>query len=201
MNQRVLVFPVQIIVRLGYFQGYTFGIQKYLPTILDPNNNSFMDRVRAEQDFLHKQLISYVILRFGDLVYNYVRGEQIFEDRLVAKRSIGLGGHIEPKDNSLPSFNKMLYYEAAKREVSEEVELKSDYVERIIALVNDDSDEVGKVHFGIVHIWDLDEPKVKQRENKITKGGFATIDTLNKEYNQLESWSRITLEILNKLKK
>ncbi len=37
-------------------------------------------------------------------------------------------------------------------EVEEEVEVDSAYTEKIVALINDDSTDVGAVHLGIVHV-------------------------------------------------
>lgn len=196
MDQEVLVFETAIIKRLGEIQGYTLEVEKYLPIILDPSNCQFMSRSVAEHDPRYKQLIPYVVLRFQDSVFSYVRGKKSGEGRLITKRSIGLGGHIEPRDNNLFSLNGTLYYEAAKREVNEEVELGSPYTEHVVALINDDSNSVGKVHFGIVHIWDLAEPKVKKRGGEITHTDFAAIGSLRAAIDDLETWSQITLAVL-----
>lgn len=197
MDQMVLVFEAAIIEHLGKFQGYTLEVERYLPTILNPTNLFFMHRNAAEHDPRYKQLIPYVVLRFRDSVFSYVRGKQSGEARLVAKCSIGLGGHVEPKDYNLFSFNNRdFYYEAAKREVNEEVELGAPYVEHIVAIINDDSNDVGKVHFGIVHVWDLAEPKVRKREGEITQASFVPIESLRAAIDELETWSQIALKIL-----
>jgi len=193
----VLVFEVTILEHLGPFQGYTLEVERYLHTILD--HPKFMARDEVERDPRYKQLIPYVVLRFRDSVFSYVRGKQSGEARLVAKRSIGLGGHIEYyKDYNLFSYNSSrgFYYEAVKREISEEVNLDAPYVEHIVALINDSSNDVGKVHFGIVHIWDLAEPKVRKRESQIAQAGFVTIKSLIAAWDELETWSQITLKIL-----
>ena len=115
-NQMVLVFPVELLDSIGRFQGYTLDSQKYVPVLLDPVNNQFMDRDLAEKDFEYKQIIPYVVLRFGDSVFSYVRGKKSTESRLVSNRSIGVGGHIEPNDRSLFHSDQDLYLEAARRE-------------------------------------------------------------------------------------
>lgn len=199
MNQMVLVFEAAVIERLGKFQGYTLEVEKYLSTILDGMNTvSFMLRDAAEHDPRYKQLIPYVILRFRDSVFSYVRGKRSGEARLIAKRSIGLGGHIELRDRTFFSANssRHIYFEAVKREIREEVELCTPYIERTVALINDDSNGVGKVHFGIMHIWDLVEPKVRKQERQITQTGFVTIEDLKSVFDELEPWSRIALRIM-----
>ncbi|MER3425032.1 MAG: hypothetical protein C4293_19165 [Nitrospiraceae bacterium] len=192
----VLVFKTEILERLGKFQGYNLDVEKYLGVLLHPSNNLFLDRNTAEHDDRYKQLIPYVALRFRDSVFTYVRGKKSSESRLTSKRSIGLGGHIEPGDASLFSSDRDLYLEAARREVGEEVHLDSPYVEHIVALINDDSNDVGKVHFGIVHIWDVAEPKVAKREGLITQAGFVSIERLKEQIEELETWSQIALKVL-----
>src|SRR5574340_1005993 len=196
MNQMVLVSKLETIDRVGMFQGYSLNVEKYATVLLDPPNNLFMNRDLAECDERHKQLIPYVVLRYRNSVFSYVRGKKSSESRLIAMRSIGVGGHIEPTDQSLFSSDRDMYLEAARREVNEEVKLDTMYREQVVALINDDSTEVGKVHLGIMHIWDLAEPKVTKREGLITQAGFVRIDELKKNLHELETWSQIALEVL-----
>lgn len=197
MEQMVLVSKRELIDALGTFQGYTMNVERYLSILLDRKNNYFLARDLAEEDEFHKQIIPYVVFRYLDSVFTYVRGKKSSESRLVAMRSIGVGGHIEPIDQSLFSSDRDMYLEAARREVSEEVRLDSPYHEGIVALINDDSTDVGKVHLGIMHIWDLAEPKVTKREGLITQAGFVSIESLNANLEELETWSRIALQVLD----
>ena len=197
MGQLVLVCETSLMRKIGRFQGYSLSIGEYVNTLLDPINNFFLERDCAERDHDYKQLIPYVVLRFGDLVFSYVRGRKSTESRLIAMRSIGVGGHIEPADQSLFSSDREMYLEAARREVNEEVQLGSLYHESIVALINDDSTDVGKVHLGIMHIWDLAEPKVTKREGLITQSGFVPIDKLKANLDELETWSQIALQVLD----
>lgn len=196
-DQMVLVSRKWTLDNLGGFQGYNLNVEEYVKVLLDPPNNLFMVRDLAERDEQYKQLIPYVVLRFGVSVFSYVRGMKSSESRLVAMRSIGVGGHIEPADQSLFSSDRDVYLDAARREVSEEVELSSPYHESIVALINDDSTDVGKVHLGIMHIWDLAEPKVTKREGLITQSGFVPIESLRANLEELETWSRIALQVLD----
>jgi predicted NUDIX family phosphoesterase len=196
MDSLILAVEASKIERIGTFQGYVTNIQDYLSVLLRPGNNLFLLRTQAEQDICHKQLIPYIVLRFQDSVFSYVRGKRSSESRLIAMRSIGVGGHIEPADQSLFSSDHDMYLEAARREVNEEVQLDSPYYESIVALINDDSTDVGKVHLGIMHIWDLAEPKVAKREGLITQSGFVPIESLKVNLEELETWSRIALQVL-----
>lgn len=196
MAQMVLVFAADLLDRIGPFQGYCLDVDHYVKTLLDPANNRFMERDLAERDPRFKQIIPYVVLRFRDSVFSYVRGKKASESRLRAMRSIGLGGHIEPADRSLFQSDEVLYGEAARREVEEEVDLRSTYRERVVGLLNDDSTEVGRVHFGIVHVWDLAEPLARKREGQITQSGFVSLSDLPADDDQLETWSQLTRRIL-----
>ena len=197
MDQLVLVSKRALIDILGAFQGYTVNVDRYLPILLDSTNNHFMARDFAEEDQYYKQLIPYVVLRHHDSVFTYVRGKKTSESRLIAMRSIGVGGHIEPADQSLFSSDRDMYLDAARREVREEVVVDSPYQESIVALINDDSTDVGKVHLGIMHIWDLAEPKVSKREGLITQSGFVPADKLKANLDELETWSQIALQVLD----
>ena len=113
-----------------------------------------------EQDPSFKQLIPYCIFRFEDQIFYYRRSKGTGEGRLHGKRSIGVGGHISSEDQAAASP----YLQAMQREIAEEVFLESGYRQSCVGLLNDDESEVGKVHLGVVHIFDLDEPKVLPRE-------------------------------------
>jgi predicted NUDIX family phosphoesterase len=197
VDQLVLVTEAEFVRQLGAFQGYTVEVERYLSVIFETGNSRFVARASAERDPKLKQLIPYVILRFGASVFTYVRGKQSGEARLVALRSIGVGGHIEPMDDrNLFVSDRTLYLEAAEREVKEEVLLTTEYKSRIVALINDDSNDVGSVHLGIVHIWDLASLAVKKREGAITQSGFQEISELRRQSDGLETWSQIALKIL-----
>lgn len=197
MTQLILVTATRTMDHLGRFQGFNLNVDDYVKVLLDPSNNTFLDRDLAERDERFKQLIPYVVLRFSRSVFSYVRGKKSSESRLVAMRSIGVGGHIEPIDQSLFSSDRDMYLEAARREVSEEVKLDAPFHEHIVALINDDSTDVGRVHLGIMHIWDLAEPKVTKREGLITQSGFVPIESLKTNLEELETWSQIALQVLD----
>lgn len=195
-SERVLVFERRLLTGLGWFQGHTKDVERYLKAIFTPGSVFFVDRDIAERDADYKQLIPYVVLRFRGLIFAYHRGARSSEARLRGRISIGLGGHIGESDVGDHLLTREIYHRAARREMEEEVELSSPYDERIVGLINDDSDEVGRVHFGVVHLWDLTDPRVKGREAQIVEGRFASLTELEKGKSDLEGWSRIALEIV-----
>lgn len=196
LPQMVLVVEAKLLDLIGPIHGHTLDTERYFSVLLDPIQNYFKERSLAESDILCKQLIPYVVIRHRNSIFSYVRGKKSSESRLVAMRSIGVGGHIEPVDQSLFSSDRDMYLEAARREVNEEVKLDTMYSEHVVALINDDSTEVGKVHLGIMHIWDVAEPNVTKREGLITQAGFVHIEELKKNLDELETWSQIALQVL-----
>jgi predicted NUDIX family phosphoesterase len=200
-EENVLVFPRALFERLGVFQGFSADIDRYLPTILDKRNNSFQPRTRAETDPTFKQIIPYVVVTDGKSVLHYVRGKKAGEQRLVAKGSIGIGGHINDEDHSLFAVGLQAFQEAVKREVCEELAVQDEFDAKPVGLINDDSTEVGRVHFGVVHVLFRTPDKVKKNEQVITQVEFVPIEELKARREQMESWSQLCLDNLDALLK
>lgn len=191
LSERVLVIPTAVFHAVGLFQGFTPDVDTYLPPLLDSKHLSYRSRAEAEDDPSFKQLIPYVVLKWRDQAFHYTRGKRATEARLQALRSLGVGGHISADDASL--FESP-YREAMFREVNEEVTLETTYRERCVGLINDDSTPVGRVHLGIVHVFELAEPKVQRREQALTRSGFAPLSELRLQREEFETWSQLLLE-------
>ncbi len=191
--EHVLVVPTELFHEVGHFQGFQPRAEPYLQTLLDPAYTSYRPRDAVEEDPSFKQLIPYCIFRHDGKLFHYTRGKAQGEGRLHSKRSIGIGGHISSEDHTGCSA---VYQEAMRREISEEVFLESDYTERCLGLINDDETEVGRVHLGIVHVFDLEAPKVRPREQSIMETGFAQPSELAREIERFETWSQICLKFL-----
>jgi predicted NUDIX family phosphoesterase len=199
-DEQILVVERNVFENAGAFNGLALDVQKYLDKLFVSGVPRFMPRPKAEKDPSFKQLIPYVIMTCDGKFLSYVRGKKAGETRLVAKRSIGIGGHINPTDD-MPLFGNFFdtYLAAVQREVAEEVSVETKYKDRVVALLNDDSNEVGQVHLGIVHLWMLDEPKVERREQMITQMGFMAIPELQEIRDTMETWSQICLDGLAKM--
>lgn len=191
--EHILVIPTSVFHEVGHFQGFCSDIQRYLPVILDPVHASYRPRPEMELDPSFKQLIPYCVFRCNGQVFYYQRGTAQGEVRLHAKRSVGVGGHVSTLDldgDATP------YIEGMRREIEEEVDLECGWVESCVGLINDDETEVGKVHLGIVHVFDLDNPKVQPREKSMINAGFASPSELVREVDEFETWSQICLKYL-----
>lgn len=202
-QEEVLVVERKVFEEVGTFQGLQFDVDKYIKKLFVSGVPRFMPRSQVEKDPSFKQLIPYVIMSHNGKYLTYVRGVRAGETRLVAKRSIGIGGHINPADD-MPLFNADFYetyLTAVRREVAEEVSVETDYTDYIAALLNDESNEVGSVHLGIVHFWTLAEPKVSRKEQMITQMTFMTPTELQQVRDTMETWSQLCLSGLDEMAK
>src|SRR5690242_6574923 len=198
-EENILVIKRSLFDQLGAFQGLCFESEKYLKAILARGNNFFLPRSQAERDPTHKQIIPYALIAHGDKVLHYVRGKKAGEQRLVAKGSIGIGGHMNDTDESLFAWDEEAYRAGVQREVNEEIRIETTFDDRIVALLNDDSTEVGRVHLGVVHVFKLEEPKVEKREAMITNLAFLSREELLKRRENLETWSQLCVDELDRL--
>ena len=198
-DENILVIRRSLFDELGSFQGLNFEAEKYLKAILSRGNNFFIPRPEAETNPAYKQIIPYVLIAFEKTVLHYVRGKKAGEQRLVAKGSVGIGGHMNEADESLFAMDEEAYRAGVEREVNEEIKIDTPFEDRIVALLNDDSTEVGRVHLGIVHIFKLKEAKVQKREAMITGLTFLTKEELMTRRESLETWSQICVDAIEQL--
>jgi predicted NUDIX family phosphoesterase len=198
-EENILVVKRSLFDELGSFQGLNFEPQTYLEALLSRGNNFFLSRAQAETDPTHKQIIPYVLVACGNKVLHYVRGKKAGEQRLVAKGSIGIGGHMNDTDESLFAWDEAAYRAGVEREVNEEITIASPFEDRIVALLNDDATDVGRVHLGIVHVFKLAEPRVEKREAMITNLAFLTREELQARREALETWSQYCVDGLDRL--
>ena len=198
-TERVLVVPTSLFHALGHFQGFSTEVDRYLSELLSPRNTSYRPRHEVEQDPGFKQLIPYVLFRYRDpsgevQVFQYTRGKGQGEGRLHSKQSVGIGGHISEEDDSADASREhAAYHEGMERELGEEVEISTPYEESCVGLINDDLTEVGKVHLGVVHIFDCEQPLVRPRETDIMQAGFRPLAEIMANLDGFETWSQICL--------
>lgn len=200
-EERVLCFKRQLFEDLGVFQGISLEVEKYLPAMTASSQLIYLNRSAAEQDKRYKQLIPYVLLINGDKILRYRRGKAGGEARLHGLYSVGIGGHISEEDHQLPGlFASNIYQEGMRRELMEEVGIDAGN-EPPVAAINDDSTEVGQVHFGVVHIVRVPDESVATGRDGIATPEFISMADAVKEPNGYESWSRFCLENLGVLLK
>lgn len=196
-EEHVLVIPTAWFHELGHFQGFSEDRERYLGKLFAPEQTSYRPRSAMEEDPSFKQLIPYVIFRHTDdagvvSLFQYTRGSGQGEARLHAKRSVGVGGHISAEDSNQSNA----YEEGMRRELEEEVNINTTYEANCVGLINDDESEVGKVHLGVVHIFDVATTDVTAREDDIANATFTPLKELLNDIDSFETWSQITLRAL-----
>lgn len=196
-EERVLCFERKLLDELGVFQGLSLEVEKYLPVVTSTSRLAYLNRSDAEQDKRYKQLIPYVLLICNGRILRYRRGRGGQETRLHGLYSVGVGGHISDEDHGLFS-NDLGYQNGMRRELMEEVAVE-EVQESSVAVINDDSTEVGYVHFGVVHVMHVANEAIVGRRSGIVGPEFIPIVEAVKNVSSYESWSRICLEHLNSL--
>jgi predicted NUDIX family phosphoesterase len=202
-EEQILVIPAAVLESIAPFEGFTTDVDAYLKRILASESLAFHPRPAMEADPTFKQLIPYVVLRHTDdagepRLFAYTRGSGQGETRLHAKRSIGIGGHISSEDAAPRPGGSDLgpYRNGMLRELEEEVQLDANYREQCVGMIYDPTTEVGRVHLGVVHVFDLDRPAVTAKEEDICDGGFVAPETLREQRDRLEIWSQLCLDAL-----
>ncbi|MHB8524097.1 MAG: hypothetical protein ACYDH9_25525 [Limisphaerales bacterium] len=196
-EERVLCFERRLFEELGVFQGLSLEVEKYLPVLTSAAQLVYLNRSDAEQDKRYKQLIPYVLLICGDKILRYRRGKGGQETRLHGLYSVGIGGHISEEDHGLFSSNRG-YQDGMRRELMEEVAVEQ-VKEAAVAVINDDSTEVGCVHFGVVHVMPVATENVAGRRSGIVGPEFVLMADARKDPSGYESWSRFCLAHLDVL--
>ncbi len=192
-DENVLVVRRSLFEEIGSFQGFHADPKPYLEAFFQPGSNFFAPRSEVETDPSLKQIIPYAVFRHEGRILHYVRGGKGGEQRLVAKGSLGIGGHINDFDVSTPTFDTSSYRAAVEREIGEELVIRDGFTDRIVGLINDDSSDVGRVHLGVVHLVDLRSDVVTAGEAVIEQLEFLAVDELSNRENRLETWSQIVM--------
>jgi len=198
-EERVLCFERKLLEELGVFQGISLDTEKYLPSVTSSSKILYLNRSAAEQDKRYKQLIPYVLVICQDKILRYRRGKAGQETRLHGLYSVGIGGHISEEDCGLFSSGAG-YQEGMRRELIEEIAIEmNELKEAPVAVINDDSTEVGQVHFGVVHVLRAASEDVAGQDSGIVAPEFIPISEAAKDLDKYESWSRFCVERLDSL--
>lgn len=173
-------------------------IERYVTRARD--RGFFVERRHAEQDSTLKQIIPYnVIVRDAEVLL-LQRSKKGGDARLFDKLSIGAGGHVNPED--APAGGAVAtdpIAACARRELDEELEIERVTQFLPIGVINDDTNAVGSVHFGVVHLARV-SGDVRVRETELLSARFVGLDELERLAHDpavnLETWSRLIVPSL-----
>jgi len=190
--ENILVVPREKLFESIFFEGFEREkITYYLERI--GKYSIFMERFLVENDPNYKQIIPYLIIKFKNKYFMFQRFPIGAEDRLFHKYSVGIGGHINEKD---VKKNEDLINSGLEREFGEELIYNKKLSYKIVGLINDDFDEVGKVHFGIVYLIEIETPEIRVREYSKMEGRLVDKEDLLKYKDKMERWSQILIDNL-----
>lgn len=185
--EQVLVVARDHVPDRGGWQGLrTTGLDAFLESVAA--HARFGPRPEMEVDPSWKQLIPYLVLRDGPRYFLMRRTQAGADARLHDRWSIGVGGHCNPGDAGLLG--------GLRREWREELDADFEPAFRPVALLNDDTTDVGSVHLGVVYLADAAGRPVTVRETHKLEGAFASADEVRAVADRLETWSRIIFEAL-----
>ena len=198
--KRNCLFPT----KAYYFTGFRISGQINYESIIEKNFLTLTHK-SATQDKSLKQPIAYVA------VYNttekkffiYKRASEnkdYGEKGLQGKLSLGFGGHMKPLDNQNGGGIK----KSLIREIGEETGLSGMLRDiKLLGYVNDESNEVNRVHFGMLYVASTDSLVLSPKDPEVKRWELITlkeVQKINKDPRcNLETWSRIALEPLRKL--
>jgi predicted NUDIX family phosphoesterase len=170
----------------GWYGLRTDGLAACLELIA--REGRYEPRAVMEHDPSFKQVIPYIVLRDGDRYFLMRRTRAGVDQRLHDRWSIGVGGHLNPGDGDL--------HGGLLREWHEELETDFEPAFEPLALLNDDTTDVGSVHLGVVFAADARGRRVDVREHDKLQGAFASPQDVAAVAVDLETWSRLIFEAM-----
>lgn len=150
----------------------------------------FKPRSAMELDPTYKQIIPYMIFQSEDRYFLMQRRATASEKRLQNKYSLGIGGHVRQED--VVGANLMDW---ARREFHEEIAYNGNLNVTTLGILNDDTNEVGRVHLGLVLLLQGDSSEIAIK-SELKSGQLLTLGECATYYDQLESWSQCVLTLL-----
>lgn len=199
-QERVMVVSRNDIFSLGIWHGIkTDDIQKYIGLI--SQKHKFILRSRTESDPSWQQIIPYLIFENSGKYFVMQRRGDHTDRRLANKFSIGIGGHINRediekiKDSEGIGGNKIMQW--AKREFEEEVDYNGKFKAKFLGLINDDSNDVGLVHLGLVIKISGDSGNISIKDEH-KSGSLESLSKIGTYYKHMETWSQIVYDHLNR---
>lgn len=149
-------------------------------------HQEYIPRSQAEHDPRYKQIIPYLIFSHNDSFFLMQRRETASEKRLRNKFSLGIGGHIRKEDLDAGTT----IFDWARREFAEEINYSGDLTIEPIGLLNDDTNEVGTVHIGLVMLIHGTTSTISVK-SELKSGQLVDLATCKAYYNDLEQWSQL----------
>lgn len=166
------------------------------------HKKEFHPRSLMEIDPAYKQIIPYLIFVHDNHYFLMQRKSTASENRLADKLTLGIGGHIRQEDLSFEALAKEDKQEDslfawAKREFHEEVRYEGNLMVKPLGILNDDSNDVGKVHIGFVFLLEGDQSQITVK-SELKSGTLVPLAECIAQRESMESWSQFVVDFLQK---
>lgn len=193
--EQVMVVPKGLAEAICNYK--TYGPTAPITEQILLDNHSFRDRDEAEKNYDFKQVIPYIVVYHAEpgvlnsqqyLLSQRTNKQQ--ENRLHGLYSIGQGGHV----NELDVKNEHPITACLLREVREEFHIGEIKLCQPCGLINDDSNDVGKVHLGLVYRVKVGSLDLEVAEKGKHIARWASMEDLNSVYQAMENWSKIVMD-------
>jgi predicted NUDIX family phosphoesterase len=188
-NERILVIKRDNFFPNGSWSGLkSVDFDYYLNMI--QNKKEFIARGLAETDYSYKQIIPYLVFEHEGSYFLMQRKTTSSESRLASKYSLGIGGHLREEDTKGAGL-----FEWATREFEEEINYSGRLEIEPLGLLNDDSNDVGKVHIGFVFLLKGSSDNISVK-SELACGELLSLDACKARYAAMETWSQLVFDFL-----
>jgi predicted NUDIX family phosphoesterase len=191
-KEAVLCVPRTTIFPDGAWHGLVAtGLERVLRTIRA--TAEYRPRDLVEDDPSQQQIIPYCIVRHADDTYLLThRLRASSEKRLHHLYSLGVGGHVNPGDGETgdPVVGGL------RREWAEEIVCPAAATASLVAMLNDDTTPVSRVHLGLVFLVEPRSGSASVREVRKLEGEVLGLEAMRRHYLNMESWSQLVYDDL-----
>jgi predicted NUDIX family phosphoesterase len=183
-NEYIAVVPAKLINEI-----YPTPLSTVRATDIDTilKNTIYYPRQEAEINEQYKQLVAYIIVTYKNNFFLVQRASNCSEKKLCNKYSIGIGGHLRAEDI------RKTFLEWGLREFHEEVSYLDNFDIEQYAIINDNSNEVGKLHLGITYLISLTNNNITL-QSELKAASFKSLKEVAKYKKNLEPWSQLLLD-------
>ena len=189
VDEQILVVPTATIFPNGAPQGVMAADFDYYEKLV-LREQQFIWRSKAETDPSYKQIVPFLVFRHAGRIFVMQRRAEASEQRLRNLFSIGIGGHIRKEDMGAGGMISW-----ANREFAEEVNFRGSYKVQPFGLINDEVDDVGRVHTGMVYVLEGDSDAISIRDEH-KSGELLTLEECQALRPRMERWSWMILDAL-----
>lgn len=156
-------------------------------------HQEFHPRYLMENDPAYKQIIPYIIFTHNNQYFLMQRAAHASETRLQSKYTLGIGGHMRKEDMIGSTL-----FDWARREFYEEVSYAGDITSlEVLGLINDDTNDVGKVHLGIAILVHGNSSDIRVK-SELAQGFLASAQECQAFFDRMEGWSQFALNTLQR---